>query len=55
MRRFIAQWENDGHCNVIIDRYDVVEDVIFLYRGGEMVGMFSFGSVYRWWVSEENK
>ena len=53
MKRFVAQWEGDGHCNIPFDRHEVVEDVIFLYRGNEMIGMFSFGSCHRWWISEE--
>lgn len=53
MKRFCAQWEKDGYCNIPIDRLEVVEDVVFLYRGGDLVGMFSFGSLYRWWISEE--
>lgn len=53
MKHFIAQWDNGGFCNIPIDQVKVVEDVVFLYRGGEHVGMFSFGSLYRWWISEE--
>jgi len=54
MKRFIAFWlKGTNYCNVPFQSMNLVENVIFLYRDGIVVGQFDMGFVDLWYVTEE--
>lgn len=43
-----------GFVNIPADRMEREEDVIFVYNGDELMGMFSLGSLDHIYLSEKN-